>query len=133
MHSTLNPKQTDPRDVLLVAPDVVLVAREDKELSNLAHDAMRYPSDPQTHMESDFSAGLPVPPIDTTFCPAAVNDVQVPGDRRSLGRRAVRAFAGFLLAAWWMCAIASTYSMRNLPQIRRILLCSIPPINAPPL
>ena len=60
---------------------------------------MRYPSDPQTHMGSDFSAGLPVPPVDTTFRPAAVNDVQVPGDRRSLGRRAVRAFAGFLLAA----------------------------------
>ena len=33
----------------------------------------------------------------------------------------------------WMCAIAAMYSMRNLPQIRRILLCSIPPINAPPL
>src|SRR3979409_2314571 len=99
MHSTLNPKQTDPRDVLLVAPDVVLVARGDKELSNLAHDAMRYPSDPQTHMGSDFSAGLPVPPVDTTFRPAAVNNVQVPGDRPSICRRAVRAFTGFLLTA----------------------------------
>jgi hypothetical protein len=32
MHSTPKPKQTDPRDFLLIAP-------EDKELSNRAHDA----------------------------------------------------------------------------------------------
>jgi hypothetical protein len=88
MHSTLNPKQTEPRDVPLVAPDVVL--------SNPAHDAMRYPSDPQTHMGSDFPAGLPIPPVDTKFRPAAVNNVQVPP---SIGRRAVRAFTGFLLTA----------------------------------
>ena len=40
MHSTLNQKQTDdPHDILVVAPDVVLVAPADKELSNPAHDA----------------------------------------------------------------------------------------------
>jgi hypothetical protein len=33
------------------------------------------------------------------FRPAAVNNVQVPGDRPSIGRRAVRAFSGFLLTA----------------------------------
>jgi cell division septal protein FtsQ len=33
------------------------------------------------------------------FRPAAVNNVQVPGDRPSIGRRAVRAFTGFLLTA----------------------------------
>jgi hypothetical protein len=93
MHSTPNPKQTDPRDIILVAP-------EDKELSNLARDAMRYSSDPQTRMGSDFSAGPPIPPVNMTFRPAAaVNNVQVPGDRPSVGRRAVRAFAGFLLTA----------------------------------
>src|ERR1700731_3607731 len=93
MHSTLNPKQTDPRDILLVA-------HEDKELSNLARDAMRYSSDPQTRMGSDFSAGPPIPPVNMTFRPAAgVNNVQVPCDRPSIGRRAVRAFTGFLLTA----------------------------------
>jgi hypothetical protein len=95
MHSTLNQKQTDdPHDILVVAPDVVVVAPADKELSKLAHDALRYPSDPQTHTGSDSSAGPAVPPVDTTFRPAAVNNVQVPG-----GRRAVRALTGFLLAA----------------------------------
>jgi hypothetical protein len=91
MHSTVNPKQTEPRDVLLVAPAVVL--------SKPAHGAMRYPSDPQTHMGSDFPAGLPIPPVDTKFRPAAVNNVQVPGDRPSIGRRAVCAFTRFLLTA----------------------------------
>jgi hypothetical protein len=91
MHSTPNPKQTDPRDFLLIAP-------EDKELSNLAHDAMRYAS-AQTRMGSDFSAGPPIPPVDLTFRPAAVNNVQAPGDRPSIGRRAVRAFIRFLWVA----------------------------------
>jgi hypothetical protein len=93
MHSTPNPKQTDPRDIILVAP-------EDKELSNLARDAMRYSLDPQTRMGSDFSAGPPIPPVNMMFRPAAaVNYIQVPGDRPSIGRRAVRAFTGFLLTA----------------------------------
>jgi hypothetical protein len=91
MHSTLNPGQTEPRNVLLVAPDVVL--------PNPAHGAMRYPSDPQSHMGSDFPAGLPIPPADTKFRPAAVYNVKGPGDRPSIGRRAVRAFTRFLLTA----------------------------------
>src|SRR3984893_10313247 len=91
MHSTPNPKQTDPRDIIRVVP-------EDKELSNLARDAMRYSSDPQTRMGSDFSAGPPIPPVNMTFRPAAaVNNIQVPGDRPSIGRRGERAFRGFLL------------------------------------
>src|SRR3981189_2748020 len=67
MHSTPNPKQADPREIL--------VAPEDKELSSLAHDAMRYSSDPQTRMGSDFSTA---PPVDTGVRPAAVNNVQGP-------------------------------------------------------
>jgi hypothetical protein len=91
MHSTPNPKQTDPRDFPLIPP-------EDKELSNLAHDAMRY-SSAQTRMGSDFSAGPPIPPVDLTFRPAAVNNVEVPGDWPSIGRRAIRAFIRFLWVA----------------------------------
>ena len=54
---------------------------------------------PQTRIGSDCSAGPPIPPVDMMFRPAAVNNVQVPGDRPSIGRRAVRAFSGFLLTA----------------------------------
>ena len=94
MHSTLTPKQTDPH---ADPHDAVMVARE--EFSNLAHDAMCYPSDAQTHVGSDFSgsdfsAGQSVPPVDTTFRAAAVNQ----GLRPSIGVRAARAFIGFLLA-----------------------------------
>ena len=101
MQSTPNPNQTDPDDVLVIAPDIVLVARPDraeKEFSNLAHDAMSRPSDSQTHMAPDFSAGPSVLPVDTTFRAAAVNDGQVRGSRRSIGVRAIRACIGFLLA-----------------------------------
>jgi len=91
MQST--PNQRQAADPYADPHDDVLVARIDEELSKLAHDAMRDPSDPQTHMGSDFSAGPAVLPVDTTFRPAAVN--QVPGLR---GGRAVRGFIGFLLA-----------------------------------
>jgi hypothetical protein len=94
MQSTLNPKQTDPH---ADPHDAVTVARE--EFSNVADDAMRYPSDAQSHVGSDFSgsdfsAGLSVPPVDTTFRATAVNQ----GLRPSIGVRAVRAFIGFVLA-----------------------------------
>jgi hypothetical protein len=93
MQSTPNPNQTEPDDLLVIAPDIVLVARADK-----AHDAIGRPSDSQTHMAPDFSAGPSVLPVDTTFRAAAVNDVKVRGDRRSIGGRAIRACIGFLLA-----------------------------------
>jgi hypothetical protein len=95
MHSTQNPQQVDPH---ADPHDDVLVARIDEELSKLAHDAMRDPLDPQIHMGSDFSAGAAIPPVDTTFRPAAVNHVQAPRLRPSFGVRAIRAFVGFLLA-----------------------------------
>ncbi len=91
MHSTQNPQQADPH---ADPHDDVLVARIDEELSKLAHDAMPDPLDPKTHMGSDFPAGPAVPPVDTTFRPAAVNQ----GLRPSFGVRAIRAFVGFLLA-----------------------------------
>ena len=91
MQSTPNQRQADP---YADPHDDVLVARIDEELSKLAHDAMRDPSDPQPHMGSDLSAGPAVPPLDTTFRPAAVNQ----GLRPSFGVRAIRAFIGFLLA-----------------------------------
>jgi hypothetical protein len=100
MDSTLKPKQTDdPHDFLVIAPDDVRVAPSDEELSNLLRNAARHLSDPQTHKGSDFAAGPSIPPVDTTFRPAAVENVLVPGPRRSIGRRAVRAFAALLLAA----------------------------------
>jgi hypothetical protein len=96
MQTTQNPKQPDdPHDVLVVAPDVVLMAPTDEELSKLAR-TLRGAS--QTRNEPDFAAGPAVPPVDTTFRPAAVGDL----GRRSIGRRATRGFVIALLLA--VCA-----------------------------
>jgi hypothetical protein len=100
MQSTPNPKQIDdPHDILVVAPDVALVAPADEELSKLAHDALGYSPTPQTQTGAGLPAGASVPPVDTTFRPAAVDHVQVPRPRPSIGGRAIRAFAALLLAA----------------------------------
>lgn len=117
MQSTLNPKQSDdPHDVLVVAPDVVLVAPTDEELSRLAQ-TMRHSSNPQPRTESekpqiragsDLPAGPTVPPVDTTFRPA-VSDVQVPGRRPSIGGRAARAFIVPLLLAACTGAVAISW------------------------
>src|SRR6266446_6071194 len=127
MHSTLKPKQTDdPHDFVVVAPDAarvapdaarvvpdparvvldparvvldpVAVAPADDELSSLLHDAARRLSQAQARAASDLPADAAVPPVDTTFRPAAVNDALVPGRLRSIGRGAMRAFAAVLLA-----------------------------------
>jgi hypothetical protein len=77
------------RDFLVVAPDVVWPRPRMKR---------SYPSDPQTHgiRLLRWHAGSTGR---YDFSPCSLNNVQVPGDRPSIGRRAVRAFASFLLAA----------------------------------
>ena len=99
MHSTLNRKQTDSHDLLVIAPDVVQVAPADQELSKLLHQAARYRSDTQTRAASDFPVSPTAPPVDTMFRPASVNDVLGSGHRWSMARRAVRGFIALLLAA----------------------------------
>src|SRR6266446_5527923 len=93
MHSTMDPKQTDPLNVLVARADEELAhayeritraaqeaVRAEEQLSKLERDAARHPSDhPQTHMH--------------TFRPT------VPGNRPSLGGRAVRGFTGLMFAA----------------------------------
>jgi hypothetical protein len=97
MNSTPNPKQTDdPHDVLLVTPDVALVGPTEEELSRLAKMAQESapkPSAAQTPAASGVAAGPTVPPVDTTFRPAAVGHIQP-----SLAKRAARAFTALLLA-----------------------------------
>ncbi len=99
MHLTMNPKPTDdPHDVLVVAPDVALMAPSDEELFKLAR-SMRHAANPETRAGADLPPSPMVPPVDMTFRPAAVGDVQVPGRRRTMGGRAARAITAALLLA----------------------------------
>jgi hypothetical protein len=107
MHPTLTPKPSDdPHDVVVVPSDAVgvapsddRVAPTDEELSKLLHQAARYRSDSEIRAAPESRADATVPPVDTTFRPAAVNDVLGSGRRRSTGRRALRALVALLLAA----------------------------------
>jgi hypothetical protein len=95
MHSTLTPKANDdPHDVVVVAPDAVRVAPSHDEISELLRGAARHRADAQSRAAPDLSAGPTVPPVDTTFRPAALDDAGP-----SIARRLARGFAALLLAA----------------------------------
>jgi hypothetical protein len=99
MQTKLNPKPTDdPHDVLVVAPGVAVMVPTDEELSKLAR-SLRHPSYPQAPTETDLPPAPTVPPVDTTFRPAAVGDVRVPHRRPTTGGGAVRAVTAALLLA----------------------------------
>jgi hypothetical protein len=95
-----NLKQIDPLAVLLDvldAPNVVPGPRMDQAVPNMANDAQPHSTDSQTQTAPDGAAASTVPPVDTTFRPAADN-ARIPGDRPSIARRVVRGLIGFLLA-----------------------------------
>jgi hypothetical protein len=113
MQSTLHPKLTDdPHDVIVVPPDMVRVAPDparvapdvaraapaEEEISSLLRDAARRHSDAQVPKASDMPAAAAIPPVDTTFRPAAAS-VLGPGRTQSIGWRAMRGFTAVLLAA----------------------------------
>ena len=114
MHSTLNPKQTDPRRVLVARVDEELahtfnqiahadeqIARVEEQLSKLEHEAPRYPSDhPQTRMN--------------TLRPA------VRGSRPSLGGRAVRGLTALMLTAC-ICVAAIVWQSSSGDAARQII------------
>jgi hypothetical protein len=98
MLTTIQKPTDDPHDVLAVAPHVALMAPTDEELSRLAR-SLRHFATPQTDTGADHPAGPTVPPVDTTFRPAAVGNVQVPGHWRTMGGRAASAVTAALLVA----------------------------------
>ncbi len=114
MHSTLNPKQTDPQRVLVARVDEELahtyeqiahadeqIARAEERLSKLEHDAPRYPSDhPQTRIN--------------TLRPAVL------GNRPSRVGRAVRGFTALMLTAC-ICVAAFVWQSSYGDAARQII------------
>jgi hypothetical protein len=95
MHATLTPKANDdPHDVVVVAPDAVGVAPADDEISELLRGAARHRADAQVRAAPDSPLGPTIPPVDTTFRPAALDNAEP-----SMARRLARGFAALLLAA----------------------------------
>jgi len=125
MHSTVKPKQADdPHDLLAVAPDVVQVAPSgpgdptDEELSSLLRAAARQRSDVQTR-RSDGATGPSAPAVDTTFRPAAVNNVR--GARSSMGTRAIRGVIGFVLA---LCIVVGAAAWQSYGDAARQMVAT---------
>jgi len=104
MLSTTSPRPADdPHDVLVVASDAVRMAPTDDELSRLARSLLQRPADPPARTGPELAAGSTVPPVavpsvDTTFRPAATDDVPIRGRRRTASG-AARAFLAALLLA----------------------------------
>jgi hypothetical protein len=97
MQSTL--KETDPHDIFVIEPDVVLAAREapPDPVQELLSDLARKTA--QTAPE--VSVVAPTPAVDTTFRATAVdptNKAAVAGDRPAIGWWVKRSFIAFLFA-----------------------------------
>jgi len=117
MDSNVKPKRAgDPQGLLEVAPGVVQVAPPhpaaptDEELSHLLRAAARQRSDTQTGKKSDVAASPSAPPVDTTFRPAAGNNVRVQRDRPSRRTRTIRGVVGFVLALSVVVGVAAWQS-----------------------
>jgi hypothetical protein len=119
MHSTLNPEQTDPRNVFVhvneeIARAYEQIALADEQIARtLAQEAASHPSDPKTRMT---------------------------GDRPAIGRPAVRGFVGLLLAACigvaaigWQSSYGDAAKQIIARWAPQFVLTSSPPPNNPGL
>jgi hypothetical protein len=114
MQSTLTPQDTDPHDVFVIEPDVVLAARQaspdpvQELLSHLAHKAAQ--TSPQVSAVPEVSAApevsvvAPTSTVDTTFRATAVDNIDTtdrparPDDRPGIGWWVKRTFIAFMFA-----------------------------------
>jgi hypothetical protein len=123
MQSTLTPTETDPHDIFVIEPDVVLAARADQTPAAPAVDPISHAAPPQTERTPDVAVAVSVPTVDTTFratastaAPAASEirtpEIAVPSDihlsgRPPRGRWIARAIAGFVFAIGTAAATAA--------------------------
>ncbi len=113
MQSTLTPTETDPHDIFVIEPDVVLAARADQTPDAPAVDPISHPAPPPSEIIPAVAAAVSVPTVDTTFratastaAPATGDirapEIEVPGDIHLLGKpprgRMARAILGFVFA-----------------------------------
>ena len=123
MQSTLTPTETDPHDIFVIEPDVVLAARADQTPAAPAVDPISHPVPPQAETTRNVVAAVSVPTVDTTFRATASTatpatgeirapEIEVPGDIHLLGKRPprgrmARAILGFVFAIGAAAATAA--------------------------
>jgi hypothetical protein len=118
MQSTLTMHETDPHDIFVIEPDVVLAARPDAahpetpradavradapRTDNASvdpvHEALSRLAHQRADVQPKFSAVAPSPTLDTTFRAAAADHAKTPGKRSGFGRLVRNTFVGFLFA-----------------------------------
>jgi hypothetical protein len=123
MQSTLTPTETDPHDIFVIEPDVVLAARADQTPAAPTVDPISHPVPPQAETTRDVATSVSVPTVDTTFratastaAPAASEirtpEIAVPSDIHLSGRPPrsrwmTRATLGFVFAIGTAAATAA--------------------------
>jgi hypothetical protein len=126
MQSTLTVHETDPHDIFVIEPDVVLAARPDAARPDAprpdaprvdavradnasvdpVHEALSRLAHQRADIQPKFSVApsptlnpvAPSPTVDTTFRATAVGGVKPAGKRSGFGRRVRNTFVGFLFA-----------------------------------
>jgi hypothetical protein len=107
MQSTPTLQETDPHDIFVIEPDVVLAARSDSARADQAspdpvHDALSRLAQRATRTDSDVVTGASPPTVDTTFRAAAVDTIKVPRkaprEPSAIGRWAKNTSIAFLFA-----------------------------------
>ncbi|WP_454628949.1 hypothetical protein [Bradyrhizobium cenepequi] len=93
MLSTLNAKESDPHDVFVIDPEVVLAARGDR-----VPPTPRAEVNPATAPESYMASGVSTPSLDTSFRVTASDHIQLPSEPSPVARWAKRAVMAFLFA-----------------------------------
>ena len=122
MQSTPTLQETDPHDIFVIEPDVVLAARADSARAGQAspdpvHDALSRLAHRAPRTESDVSAGASPPTVDTTFRAAAVDTIKVPPkvapkpprEPSAIGRWAKNTSIAFLFA---LCSAVAAATWR---------------------
>src|SRR5271154_4016965 len=83
MQSTLTPTETDPHDIFVIEPDVVLAARADRTPATPVVDTISHTVPSRAENAADVAAAVSVPAVDTAFR-AAADNAAAAGDIRAL-------------------------------------------------
>src|ERR1700730_18478983 len=95
MSSTLNPPKVDPKDIPMLAPEVV-VTRADHDVAK--SDPGGKPAASAAQKGAEAAAAAKAPSVDTTFRATSAEPVKAKA-RKSFGRRLVRGVIGMILTA----------------------------------